>query len=47
MVVVQNWQFFQIFFLGDKIHENVFYEILEGKNTCLDYEKKNFKKSKN
>ena len=27
---------FPIFFLGDKIQENVFYEILEGRNASLD-----------
>ena len=37
---------FSNLFLGDKIQEHVFYEILEGKNASLDYKKKNFKKSK-
>ena len=33
--------------LGNVGQEKVFYDILEGKNTFLDYESKKFKKSKN
>ena len=38
---------FPIFFLGNKAHENVFYDILERKNVFLGYKNKKFKKSKN
>ena len=38
---------FPIFFLGNIGQENVFYEILEQKNTCLSYKNKKFKNSKN
>ena len=47
MVLVQNWPFFQLFFLGNIGHENFFYDILEGKNAFLGYKNKKFKKSKN
>ena len=47
MVFVQNWPFFQLFFLGNIEQENVFYEILERKNAFLGYKNKKFKKSKN
>ena len=47
MVLVQTWQFFQLFFLVDISQENVFYDILEGKNAFLGYKNKKFKKSKN
>ena len=39
MVLVQKWQFFQLFFLGNIAQENVFYDILEGKNAFLGYKK--------
>ena len=35
------------FFLGNIGQENVFYDILEGKNAFLSYKNKKFKKSKN
>ena len=38
---------FPIFFLGKIGQENVFYDILEGKNTFLGYKNKKFKKPKN
>ena len=38
---------FQTFFLGNIGQENVFYDILEGKNASLGYEKQKFKNSKN
>ena len=47
MVLVQNWPFFHLFILGNIVQENVFYDILEGKNAFLGYENKKFKKSKN
>ena len=39
--------FFQLLFLGTIGQENVFYDILERKNTFLGYKNKKFKKSKN
>ena len=47
MVFVQKWPFFQLFFLGNIEQENVFYDILERKNSFLGYKNKKFKKSKN
>ena len=47
MVLVQKWPFFQLFFLGNIGQENVFYDILEGKNAFLDYKNKKFKKAIN
>ena len=47
MVLVQKWPFFQLLFLANIEQENVFYEILEGKNVFLGYKNKKFKKSKN
>ena len=47
MVLVQKWPFFQPFVLGNIDQENVFYDILQRKNTFLGYKKKKFKKSKN
>ena len=35
MIVVQKWPFFNFFFLGNIGQENVFYDILEGKNAFL------------
>ena len=46
MVLVQNWPFFQLFFLGNIGHRNVFYDILELKNNFLGYKNKKLKKSK-
>ena len=40
MVLVQKWPFFQIFFLGNIGQENVFYDILQRKNTFLSYKKR-------
>ena len=39
--------FFQLLFLGNIGHENVFYKILERKNAFLGYKNKKSKKSKN
>ena len=47
MVLVQKWPFFQLFFLGNIGHENVFYDILKRKNAFLGYKNKKFKTSKN
>ena len=47
MVLVQKWPFFQLFFLGNIAQENVFYVILERKNTFLGYKNMKSKKSKN
>ena len=47
MVLVQKWPFFRNFFLGNIIQENVFYDILEGKNAFPGSKNKKFKKSKN
>ena len=46
MVLVQNWPFFHLLFLGN-ISQNVFYDILERKNAFLGYKNKKLKKSKN
>ena len=46
MVLVQNWLFLQIFFLGNKGQENVFYDIVERKNAFLEYENKKSKSRK-
>ena len=47
MVLVQKWPFFQLFFLGNIGEENVFYDILERKNTFLGYKNMKSKQSKN
>ena len=47
MVLIQNWPFFHLFVLGKISQENVFYDILEGKNAFLGYKNKKFKKRKN
>ena len=47
MVFVQNWPFYHLFLLANLGQENVFYDILERKNTFAGYKQKNFKKSKN
>ena len=47
MVLVSKWPFFQLFFLFNIGRENVFYDILEPKNTFLGDKNNNFKKSKN
>ena len=46
MVLVQKWPFFQLFFLGNLDQENVFYDILERKNSFLRYKNKKSKKPK-
>ena len=47
MLFVQKWPFFNVYFLGNIGQENVFYDILEGKNAFLGYKIKKFKKAKN
>ena len=47
MVLIQKWPFFWLFFLPNIGQENVFYDIVERKNTFLGYKNKKFKKSKN
>ena len=47
MVLVQKWPFFQLFFLGNLDQENVFYDILERKNSFLRYKNKKSKKTEN
>ena len=47
MVLVQKWQFFQVFFLGNIGLENILYDILERKKAFLAYKKKKFKTLKN
>ena len=47
MVLVQNWPFLQLFFLGKKGYQNVLYDILARKNPFLGYKNNKFKKSKN
>ena len=42
MVLVQKWPFFQLFFLGNRGQENVFYDILERKNAFLGFKNKKF-----
>ena len=42
-----KWPFFQLFSLGNIGEENVFYDILIGKNAFLGYKNKKFKNSKN
>ena len=43
----KNGHFSNFHFLGNIGQENVFYDILEGKNAFLSYKNKEFKKSKN
>ena len=43
----KNGNFSNSFFFGNTGQENVFYDILEGKNAFLSYENNKFKKSKN
>ena len=46
MVSVKQWPFFETFFLANIGQENVFYDILQRKNSFLGYKNKKFKKSK-
>ena len=40
MVLVQNWPYFELVFLGNIEQENVFYDNLERKNAFLGYKKR-------
>ena len=44
---IDQWPFFQLFFLGNIGQENVFYDILEKKRLSTLLKNKKFKKSKN
>ena len=44
MVLVQKWAFLQLFFLGNRGQENMYYDILEEKNAFQSYKNKKFKK---
>ena len=46
MVLVEKWPFFQLFCSVNIGQENVFYDILEGKNAFLGFKNKKLKKSK-
>ena len=46
MVLLKNWPFFYLFFLGKIRQENVFYDILERKNVFLGNKKKSTKSRK-
>ena len=43
MVLVQKWQFYQLFFLGNIDQENVFYDIIERKNAFVGYKRRSSK----
>ena len=47
MVLVLNWPVFHLFILRNIGQENVFKDILEGKNAFLSHENKKLIKSKN
>ena len=47
MVLVQNWPFFRLLFLGNIGQKNVFYDILERKNAFLGYKNNKLKRLKN
>ena len=47
MVLLKNWPFFHLLFIGNIGQENVFYGILERKKAVLGNKNKKFKKSKN
>ena len=47
MVFVQKWTLYQPVFLGNIGQENVFYDILQRKNSFLGYKNQKFKKSLN
>ena len=46
MVLFEKWPFLQLFFLGSTGQENVFYDILEPKNTFLAYKNQSLKSRK-
>ena len=46
MVLLKNWPFFHVFFLGNIGQENVFYDILELKNAFVVMKKRSSKSRK-
>ena len=46
MVLLKNWPFFHVFFLGNIGQENVFYDFRERKNAFLGNKKKSTKSRK-
>ena len=46
MVLFEKWPLFQLFFLGSTGQENVFYDIVEPKNTFLGYKNESLKSQK-
>ena len=44
MVLLKNWSFFHLFFLGNRGKEIVFYDILERKNAFLGNNRKKVQK---
>ena len=47
MLLIRKFPLFQLFFLGNIGHENVFSDLLEGKYAFLGYKNKHFTRSKN
>ena len=47
MVLVQNWPFLNLFFLGIIEQQRLFYDILQQKNAFLGYKNSKFKTWKN
>ena len=47
MVLLKNWPFLHLLFLGNISQENVFYDILERKNALLGNKNNKFKSQKN
>ena len=43
MVLPKKWQFFQVFILCKIGQEDVYYDILKGKNTFVEYKDVNFR----
>ena len=46
MVLIRKWPFFQLFFLGNIGKENVFYDILQRKNSFVGFKNKKLKSRK-
>ena len=42
MVLVEKWEYFQLFFLGNIGQENVFYDIVERKSDFVGYKNRKF-----
>ena len=43
MVLAKKWEFFEVFILGKIGQEDVYYDILEGENTFVEYKDVNFR----